>query len=213
MIIILAAPRTGSTLLYQLIANHFEVCYLNNFGGISNTDEVQVPYVSHYGKTEQWYEPSEASSTHKMWFGNTDRWQAEKVHAKDIPDNLVIKNVWNVYRIDEWVRLFPDVQFIWMKRNRDDAVASDLETRKIKPHLNEAFAKLGGYNTSAMSEEEAAYFQYDMINAHIEVELQGRDYLEISYKDLIGDISMSLLYLKSYLNVKYRNRPTPILEK
>lgn len=86
IICIIGAPRTGSTLLYQLIVNLFDTFYFSN--SIIDTDgdiswyEVNrmltyfnaalfrtVPYESFQGKTNGEFFPSEASKLFKIWFG------------------------------------------------------------------------------------------------------------------------------------------------
>lgn len=68
MIHIIGAPRTGSTLMLQVIVNHFHVTYFGNDGKVHKADE-PVPYESWYGKTKKPHEPSEASPILSSWFG------------------------------------------------------------------------------------------------------------------------------------------------
>lgn len=85
IICIIGAPRTGSTLLYQLIVNMFDVFYFSNYvnnfqykhpaeSSIITYYRVEnakpVPYKSKQGKTKGMYSPSEASNLFKYWFGS-----------------------------------------------------------------------------------------------------------------------------------------------
>lgn len=82
-IVIVHAPRAGSTLLYQLLVTGFAVDYLPNVvneltpsaplvglaSRIALGVDAPVDFESHFGKTAGPWGPSEASSVHAAWFG------------------------------------------------------------------------------------------------------------------------------------------------
>ncbi len=83
VLFILGSPRVGSTFLYQLIINHFEVFYPSNhlnelfetekFNPLELPSEIEqslfVNYQSDYGKTQGRDQPSEASALFRYFFG------------------------------------------------------------------------------------------------------------------------------------------------
>ena len=208
MIHILGSPRTGSTYLYQLVVNHFHVNYFDNTGDIY-TAEKPVPYVSYYGKTKGRHEPSEASRVLARYWGERNKPLPEmKQRLKltfEAAEPLVMKNVWNAYRIDAWVEMFPDTQFIWIRRDYGEAALSDLKARhKNGTGLNGAYLKFGK-DISDLSEWEQCLYQQVIINETIEKGLQGKDFIQIWYYDLCKDLDWELRRLREFLRVEYRN--------
>ncbi len=164
-VFLLGSPRTGSTLLYQFLINHFAFHYPTNLfndnfcdtpvagacleGGMAG--HASVPYESRYGKTEGPWGPSEASCFFKRWFGGEH--PSETCSKEPLPDmeNLMVetfaalhslsgnpllfKNAWNCYRVKALARLFPASSFVWIRRDVAQAARSDLEAR----------ARRGGY--------------------------------------------------------------------
>lgn len=89
LVFIVAVPRTGTTLLYQLMARHLDVGYVNNFmarfwmapiaGGaiyreLYGDDSTDIPLRSHLGATEGPESPHEFSWFWEYWteFGDVD---------------------------------------------------------------------------------------------------------------------------------------------
>ena len=208
MIHILGSVRTGSTYLYQLIVNHFHVNYFDNTGDIYTADK-PVPYISNYGKTKGKHEPSEASRVWERYWGEQktplpDMEQRLKLFF-GAAEPLVMKNVWNVYRIDEWVRLFPDTQFIWIRRDYMSAARSDMEARhRNGTGLNGAYLK-HDIDISHLQGWEQVYLQQVNINKTIERGLHGKDFIQIWYYDLCSNLDWELARLKKFLRVEYRD--------
>lgn len=160
LVFILGSPRTGSTLLYQLMINAFEVFYISNFindhlatyPALGAALDVQlnpqsaIPYQSSYGKTASLHEPSEGSHVFRNWFGGEHPSQSKS--ATTLPDKrdhmlhsfaaihsltgrpAILKNAWNCFRIKELSKLFPKSVFIWIRRDIKAAAISDLKARK-----------------------------------------------------------------------------------
>lgn len=90
---ILASPRTGSTLIYQVLANLFDFVYFSNiindkfydnpYKGFINTFDKHskkvknISYKSTFGKTTGQTAPSEASYVFRNWFGGLHPSQTE----------------------------------------------------------------------------------------------------------------------------------------
>jgi hypothetical protein len=156
---ILASPRTGSTLIYQLLINFFDFFYFSNFVNdwfpqapvvgaaldLSICRHRTVRYKSAYGKTRGLHGPSEASLVFGNWFGgdHPSETRSCKVKAgkrehfvltmKSIHKMtglpILAKNAWNCFRIQELTRLFQNIHFIWVRRDIRASAISDLEAR------------------------------------------------------------------------------------
>ncbi len=159
LVFILGSPRTGSTLIYQLLINAFGPFYISNFindafaehpavGAVLDQQlnpREPVPYESHYGKTASCFGPSEGSLVFRHWFGGEHPSQTKS--AIVLPPKrehmlrsltaihaitgraIVLKNAWNCFRVRELSRLFPKSAFIWVRRDIEAAAVSDLESR------------------------------------------------------------------------------------
>lgn len=106
IISIIGAPRTGSTLLYQLMVNLFDTFYFINYinskhhecPAISATEINSywknprfVPYKNTCGKTEGEYGPSEASNIFRFWFGgiHPSESNSAKILSKDKEQHMM----------------------------------------------------------------------------------------------------------------------------
>jgi hypothetical protein len=158
-IFILGSPRTGSTLFFQAIINHFRFHYPTNLlnqsfaetpvGGTFFERQLgfddSVPYESSYGKTEGPFGPSEASLLFKHWFGGEH--PSETCSCDPLPGMtdtvsktfaalhgmsgcpLLYKNAWNCFRVASLAALFPKAGFVWVRRDIAQAAHSDLAAR------------------------------------------------------------------------------------
>lgn len=158
-IFMLGAPRTGSTVLYQIVVNNFNLFYISNFindyfsqypmtGGYLDrllNPRATVSYQSYYGKTAGQFEPSEGSQFFKFWYGGR---HPSEIYSKDILSEkrayiqkvfqyysnisnrpLIFKNAWNCFRIKNILEMFPSSIFIWVRRDVEESAKSDLVAR------------------------------------------------------------------------------------
>ena len=165
-VFVLGSPRTGSTLLYQFLINHFRFHYPTNLLNESFCEtpvagahferglvrESAIPYESRYGKTKGPFGPSEASCLFKKWFGGEH--PSEICSKEPLPgmeelmletftaihglsgNPLLFKNAWNCFRVKSLAYLLPSSCFVWIRRDIAQAARSDLEAR----------ARRGGYD-------------------------------------------------------------------
>lgn len=159
VIFVLGSPRTGSTLLFQVIINHFRCAYLPNIvndcfphhpivgsatlRGVMG--DARTDYASDYGKTSDPLDPSEASAVHAFWFGGEHPSQIRsRIPMPGREDHLVrsvlgiatlagrplvLKNAWNCFRVPCLASLFPTARFAWIRRDIVASARSDLEAR------------------------------------------------------------------------------------
>lgn len=156
-VFILGAPRSGSTLLVQVIKDAFDFGYLSNlhcrcFGcpGLAERFILDTPkatrsnYTSDHGITQSGYEPSECGQWWYRFFrreppyiSDADidsskmrqfrRSLASLTNAFDRP--LIFKNLYASFRINAITRFVPEAIFIITNRNSVDNGHSILETR------------------------------------------------------------------------------------
>ena len=162
LLFILGSPRTGSTVIYQLLINYIKPFYFSNFieehfatspalGAVFErvlNPRLPVSYNSAYGKTEGLWEPSEASMVFRHWFGGDHPSQIKSCNV--LPGQefhllatmqtiyglmgrmIVTKNAWNCFRIEALTRLFPRAHFLWIRRDIGLSALSDLKARYVR---------------------------------------------------------------------------------
>jgi len=159
-IFVLGSPRTGSTLVYQLIVRVFGLPYIAN---LTNEAFAEAPIVglalqraacrpgdvnleSRYGKTTGAWQPSEGSAVMSRWFGGGHPSQrvSQAVKPEMAPhfrntlsaarglfgQPLVVKNAWNCFRVRHLAETLPLAAFVWIRRDIAGAAKSDLRARQ-----------------------------------------------------------------------------------
>lgn len=141
---IIGAPRTGSTLLYQLLVENFNLSYFNNiqsffYGSpaiiakLTNNFKYKKPSKktldSKYGYINGFFSPSEAGSIYKYWFGENDLSTHPSEFKMEIARKTVSllcsmqsepfigKNLSNAIRLRTISIVFPKTLFLWVKRD------------------------------------------------------------------------------------------------
>lgn len=159
VLFILASPRTGSTLLYQLLANRYDFFYFSNFINdlLSNTPvlgaildarlnpRTPLPFQNSFGKTAGLFGPSEASYVLQTWFGGGH--PSEIVSSTPLENQgdvmvgsltaiqaatgrgILIKNAWNCFRVAALAETLPGARFLWLRRDIRCSAFSDLDAR------------------------------------------------------------------------------------
>lgn len=159
-IFLVAAPRTGSTFVYQSLLKVFALPYISNLTNdcfptrpilglaLQRGVKVAINDRNAFGKTEGVFQPSEASGPMNHWFGGghpsqevssrilegrEDHFVATLAACEALYDGtpLLIKNAWNCFRVAYLAKCLPESRFIWLKRDIYEAAASDLEARYL----------------------------------------------------------------------------------
>jgi hypothetical protein len=158
-VFIIGAPRTGTTLLYQLLTQRYELAYFTNLTTPFYKTPVVAFWVSHhllfepkvddytsnFGKTKGWHSPHECGDFWYRWFPRGERVYvppeatpkkvlntlSRTVRAMSaVSDTLVIfKNVYNSMRIAPLVESFPNATFLVSRRDPVDTAQSILKSR------------------------------------------------------------------------------------
>jgi LPS sulfotransferase NodH len=143
-IFIIGAPRTGSTLLYQLLIQRFHLAYLTNlqsffYGSpaiiakltqkLAKSRSLNYPAESKYGYISGAFAPSEAGATFRYWFGEDDVSEPASTTRKALARKTIAclsavesttflaKNLYNSMRLATISSVFPEAFFVWIKRN------------------------------------------------------------------------------------------------
>ena len=134
-VFILGAPRSGSTLLYQMVLKYLHAGYISNIMALApllmtsiadrlkRCHGVTALQPSHYGYISGLFSPSEAGAIQRFWFDhdlNTE--QAAWVRntfvrlstAFDKP--VIVKNLMNTLRLERIRMVLPEARFIHLKR-------------------------------------------------------------------------------------------------
>ena len=156
-IFIIGAPRSGSTLLYQLLVAHFDVTYLSNlhcvwFGAPSLVERAvgrrlqpPVDFSSEFGQTHSRSGPSECGP---YWYRFFRKSPHHVLLSEMEPESLgrlresvralteassrtaVFKNLLNSVRLEPLAKALPEAIFLAVRRDRDANAASILAARR-----------------------------------------------------------------------------------
>ena len=156
-IFIIGAPRTGSTLLYQLLIQRFHLAYMTNlqsffYGSpaiiarltkrLRSSRSENFPAESKFGYIRGAFAPSEAGATFRYLFGENDISDPPSATQKDLARKtlaclgtaestaFVAKNLYNSMRLASICAVFPEAFFIWIIRDPLYAAQSLLMMRR-----------------------------------------------------------------------------------
>jgi len=156
VIFILGAPRTGSTILYQIITSYFNISYVDNLINFCKENLMVGFYLSNlffktkphnslksdYGNTKKLHSPSEAGHLWSRWFiPNSSEFTAKEKNKPEFVKNinavlnkynrnLVIKNLGFGLRINFLINNFPNSKYIIIRRSPLLVAQSILNARK-----------------------------------------------------------------------------------
>jgi len=137
-IFIIGLPRSGSTLLYQLITHHFKVSYFSNLSSFFFSYPATVTFLtllfhkkfniksfqSKFGFTYGIFAPSEAGAIYRYWFdGSKPRTQLFRQTCNKITDLMKRPFVWKnlnlSYEIDRIYSMYSNALFVLVERDLD----------------------------------------------------------------------------------------------
>ena len=154
-VFIIGPPRSGTTVLYQLLCKHFNFGYTNNFVAdwynipitatrlynIFSSQTSSIELTSNFGKSSNLYGPNEFGKFWYRWFSKTHELKDNyplienklrleiagltKIHQKP----MLFKNVINSMRINVLSQIFDNSIFIVLNRKNLDIAQSILNAR------------------------------------------------------------------------------------
>jgi hypothetical protein len=154
---IIGAPRTGSTLLYQLLIQNFNLSYFNNMQSFFYGSPALIAKLtqkfntqksfkqmseSNYGYIPGAYSPSESGAIFRYWFGDNDFSGAVSEPMRQFIRKTIVyftstfsapfiaKNLNNALRLGSISTVFPEAIFLWIKRDPLYASQSLIKMRR-----------------------------------------------------------------------------------
>jgi hypothetical protein len=157
-VFILGAPRCGSTLLYQIMLDHFDLGYISNFhclfyGAPSLVERLVRPgrwkrpygFESRHGKVSGWNAPSECGEYWYRFFRRHPHYvplsAMNEVSLRDLRASMraivgtmgkpiLFKNLLCALRLGPMIRALPESLFIVVQRDWAETAHSILEARR-----------------------------------------------------------------------------------
>lgn len=229
-IFIIGIPRSGSTILYQLLVKYYNLSYfpnISNFFFKSPVTAAKILFglklnykpkklISTFGLVKGINGPSEAGSIFRYWF---QKLQYNKTTIEYIRLSIynmsslrqkpfISKNLYNNYRIENLFKIFPDAIFIHIKRDPLYVAQSILLARKknYKNYVGWFGLKPENFNTILNIEDpfQQVVEQINSINRSMRKELEKNkiNYLELNYHDLCNNTESQLKKIEnSYNNI------------
>jgi len=228
MIFILGSPRTGSTLIYQIMIDFYDLFYFTNLtnnyfykhpfvGSLFSMPFIgKIGYKSDHGKTKGFFGPSEGSYIFKNWFGlGNELLSGQKNHIVNTFKNIskftnkpiVIKNAWNCFRIKSINKIFPAAKFVWIRRDIISSAYSDLQARYLggSPYTwNSAHTSNYKQIQKQPYWEQVVEQQYEY-NRLIEIDLKKfcpHNYIEVWYDQLGSNLEQQINLISNFFRFK-----------
>ena len=205
-VFLVGPPRSGTTVLYQLLCKHASFSYINNF----ISDWYRIPVLaakahvtlfqsgnelelnSNFGKSKNHYGPNEFGQFWYKYFSKTHFFKDQNKKSTDklkmeiaaitkiYKKPLLLKNVVNSMRIDSLSDIFNNSIFIVSKRDKLDNAQSILNAR-ISLHNNKNHQ--WSVATPSMRDNPGFPFYKDIINQLDDIQLN----IESSFQRLGND--------------------------
>lgn len=228
-IFLVGAPRSGSTLLFQLLVRHCEVAYLSNLMALAPVRMLRLASLTRAGMRKPrpvredslgyvpgLLAPNEGGTLMRAWFGaglDADERRLVRASVAGLSEILggpwVAKNLWNSLRLRHIRDVFPEAAFVHLRRDPRYAAQSLLRAR-AREH-GDAARWLGPEppGHEAVHGEPATYqvlWQVRALDAAVgEFLREGSvEHREVRYEDLCADAEGVLRDLASGLGLSWR---------
>lgn len=234
-IFIVGPPRSGTTLIYQLLVSGFHFAYINNL--MAAFPSLMVPIFrlffdrspgvarSKYGYIPGLLAPNEAGAIMRLWFSDTRNEEACKV--RDViatlsyfnESSFISKNLFNVLRINEIRSIFPEAVFIRVKRDPRYVVQSIYRSRLALDSGNaKSWWSVAPEGYEEITEESPIFqsaWQVSAIESILDglVEDDSSTCIQLDYHNLCSAPHQSLNSLAGALDLpqRFRNTDFPII--
>jgi LPS sulfotransferase NodH len=136
-IFIIGAPRTGSTLLYQLLIKHTRLVFISNLMALlpkkmiliarltgQQIQQVEDVGESDYGYVPGLFSPNEAGAVMRKWFDQPVTPQEQQLIKNTVVclsemfnAPFINKNLLNSLRLQHIYKIFPEARFVYLHRD------------------------------------------------------------------------------------------------
>ena len=225
-IFIIGAPRSGSTLLFQLLVANYRLAFISNMmalfprllSRLARLTRNQVQQVSEIRESDLGYvpglhAPNEAGAIMRLWFEQSITGsQTSQVRqtvarvSQALGGPMVFKNLNNSLRLDHILSVFPQARMIHLKRDPAFNAQSILRARRklgIGPDEWWSVEPEGYTDQLGKEEVEQVAWQVRQINAQIESAKAryANNFLELHYEELTASPATALKALSDDLGL------------
>ncbi len=231
-IFIVGAPRTGSTLLYQLLIEHTQLIFISNLMALLPRKMILIAYLTHYwmqrvdvmranhyGYIPGLFSPNEAGAIMRKWFEQSVGEQEKKFirnsviqlsNTFNVP--FINKNLMNSLRLDNLYKILPETRFIFIRRHPMFTAQSIILARRKGLGDEQAWLGPKPFGFQEVLERDVLYqaiWQVKKVEEIIETFLYRVEpiYLEITYEVLCQDLINTLNRISEYFDLEYKSEP------
>jgi hypothetical protein len=235
-IFIIGAPRTGSTVLFQLLISRYKLVYISNLmalmpmflsliGRITLNSLLAYNEIkdSNYGFIKGLHSPNEAGKVSERWFSKNEFNKHLYLSIARLSNkskcSIVIKSLGNSLKIEEIMATFPNAKFIFLKRSLFSNAQSLIEARfKVNKDINKWFSiRPKGYLKilKEMNPIEQVVWQIRTINRIIEskIKIYPYNFIKLDYEDLCENPQDELLKIEEFLNLEVKESDDNLYSK
>lgn len=226
-VFIIGAPRSGSTLLFQLLISNYRLAFVSNImalfpnrlsftASITKKEMLEVKEVkeSDLGYVAGLHSPNEAGAIMRLWFEKPltekQRQQVRQTVARisrSLEGPMIFKNLNNSLRIDHILSVFPEARMIYLNREAMFNAQSILRARrKLGIGQNEWWSvEPDGFEQFlGKKDAEQAAWQVKKINAIVEAAMAAHatQFVKLSYEDMTSAPEDSLKRIEASLGLE-----------
>ena len=222
-IFIIGLPRSGSTLLFQLLINNFKLSYFSNLVNVffrcpvlilkifkkKHLNNINDNYQSNYGVIKGIYSPSESGSIYNFWLKNYNIKNIKKTisfYIKTFKAPFICKNLNLSFKIKLIKKTFPESKFIYVTRDPKFIFQSIFLKAKSAGEIN-----IEGFRLNQILNNKD-YFKYLMSqikksNKKIISDLNetNSSFMVVDYSDICNNTNKTLDQISKFLSLK-KNR-------
>jgi LPS sulfotransferase NodH len=228
-IFIVGAPRTGSTLLYQLMVKHTGVAFISNIMALVPKKMLFIAkHTNHWmnriedveendlGYIPGPFSPNEAGAIMRLWFDREVGREERRVIRNTVISLSDIfgapfagKNLFNSFRLVNIHQVFPEARFINVRRDPLFAAQSILLVRRNRLGDERAWWSCTPEGYQNVLEQHPLYqvlWQVKKVEEAVSEFLHSHSpvYLEVTYEALCQNTEKTLRSIASHLGLEYR---------
>lgn len=224
MIAIIAPPRSGSTLTYQILTNGTRSLYLTNLwnllyalpligGLLTKGKKSSSNFISNRGWVNGLYGESEGMRFWEYWIGQSLEEPIKKVPISRIKylqkvfgrliekDNPMISAyLGHAFSMNALRKFFPGITFIYVKRDKLSNVYSLFNILKVKDWFS--LKPISWEDKIHLNNYEKAVWQYNSIISSIEKDILNKDTLVVNYEEICSDPREFLQEVKDFVGAR-----------